>query len=334
MSKSNDDNNASKVVHVAEDVQDPLPMATRTRSGRIVRRPSGLQSLETPARTPGRRTRRSVIPEKKEPEEQAPEPVQEKPTVSVGPETQEDTPVVSLLSETDEKPALSVVPETEEGKPAVCVEPVPEEEKPAVCVEPGPELPRTDAAAEVDNIAVQVSKHAPVERAPATPKTESQPPKKKPRLGPSVKATVVIPLGKPKSGRAWKDRNKQRFSALVRDTSLCTSWEKKMQAKREKQLVQKYTLQLKEQKAKAKEEKRKRREENLKRREENERKAEVVQVIRNTAKLKRMKKKNLRKIEKRDTLTLLEKSNNNNQKKNQNRNKAKQAKKNKSENLT
>nr|XP_015194829.1 PREDICTED: coiled-coil domain-containing protein 86 [Lepisosteus oculatus] len=76
---------------------------------------------------------------------------------------------------------------------------------------------------------------------------------------------VAVPLGKPKSGRVWKDRNKQR-------------------------------------------ERRKRQEENQKRRLENERKAEIVQVIRNPAKMKRMKKKQLRRIEKRDTLKLLQKT--------------------------
>ncbi|KAG7486733.1 hypothetical protein JOB18_037627 [Solea senegalensis] len=147
---------------------------------------------------------------------------------------------------------------------------------------------------------------APAETAPTS--LESVPQKKKPRLGPSVKQTPVIPLGKPKSGRVWKDRSKQRFSALVRDKPLCTSWEKKMKAKQEKEMVKKFSLQLKEDKAREKEEKRKRREDNLKRRVENERKAEIVQVIRNTAKIKRMKKKQLRKIEKRDTLALLQKT--------------------------
>lgn len=40
---------------------------------------------------------------------------------------------------------------------------------------------------------------------------------------------------------------------MVRDKPLCSSWEKKMQAKQEKQLVKQYALQLKEQQAKQKE---------------------------------------------------------------------------------
>jgi rRNA-processing protein CGR1 len=46
--------------------------------------------------------------------------------------------------------------------------------------------------------------------------------------------------------------------------------------------------------------KKQRREENAKRREENELRSQTVQIIKNTAKLKRIKKKQLRQIVKRD----------------------------------
>lgn len=44
-----------------------------------------------------------------------------------------------------------------------------------------------------------------------------------------------------------------RFSSVVRDKQLCTSWEKKMEAKQEKLLVKQYSLRLKEEKARKKE---------------------------------------------------------------------------------
>nr|XP_003224171.1 PREDICTED: coiled-coil domain-containing protein 86 [Anolis carolinensis] len=94
---------------------------------------------------------------------------------------------------------------------------------------------------------------------------------------------------------------------MTMDKALRTSWERKMKERQEKKLVKDFARQLEEEKQREREEKKQRRRDNLKRRLENERKAEVVQVIRNPIKLKRAKKKQLRRIEKRDTLTLLQK---------------------------
>lgn len=117
----------------------------------------------------------------------------------------------------------------------------------------------------------------------------------------------VIPKGKPKSGRVWKDRSKKRFSQMVQDKPLRTSWQQKMKERQERKLAKDFARHLEEEKQRRRQEKKERRAENLKRRLENERKAEIVQVIRNPAKLKKAKKKQLRSIEKRDTLALLQK---------------------------
>uniref|UniRef100_F6WXD0 Coiled-coil domain-containing protein 86 n=1 Tax=Monodelphis domestica TaxID=13616 RepID=F6WXD0_MONDO len=94
---------------------------------------------------------------------------------------------------------------------------------------------------------------------------------------------------------------------MVQDKPLKTSWERKMKERQERKLAKDFARHLEEEKQRCKEDKKRRRAENLKRRLENERKAEIVQVIRNPAKLKRAKKKQLRRIEKRDTLALLQK---------------------------
>lgn len=64
--------------------------------------------------------------------------------------------------------------------------------------------------------------------------------------------------------------------------------------------IKKKSKEIKDARKQAAEEKHQRRIENAERRLANERRAEVVQVIKNSAKLKRMKKKQMRMIEKRD----------------------------------
>ncbi|MEE6527962.1 hypothetical protein FKM82_029770, partial [Ascaphus truei] len=86
------------------------------------------------------------------------------------------------------------------------------------------------------------------------------------------------PRGKPKSGRVWKDLDKKRFSYMVNDRPLRTSWDVKMRARQEKRLLRDFAQQLKDEQQREREEKKRRQEENLTRRLENERKAEVVQV--------------------------------------------------------
>lgn len=105
-----------------------------------------------------------------------------------------------------------------------------------------------------------------------------------------------IPRGKPKSGRVWKSE-KKRKSAVIGVQPLHTSWNKKLKVRMEKKLMKIYEKELKDETKKQKEEKRRKTEERRKQREENEKKSQVVQEIKNTAKIKRMKKKQLRKIE-------------------------------------
>lgn len=72
--------------------------------------------------------------------------------------------------------------------------------------------PVSEAGAEITsdlngNEALSLCGAAPTETAPTTAESV---PKKKLLLAPSGTQKTVIPLGKPKSGRVWKDRNKKR----------------------------------------------------------------------------------------------------------------------------
>lgn len=112
-----------------------------------------------------------------------------------------------------------------------------------------------------------------------------------------------IPRGKPKSGRTWKEERK-RFSSLVKTRGTRMSLDKRQKLKEDLKRVKELSKAIKEEKRAQKEAKKERRRANLKRAEENQRKSEIVQVITNTAKLKKIKKKHLRMIQKRDTVNL------------------------------
>ena len=104
--------------------------------------------------------------------------------------------------------------------------------------------------------------------------------------------------GKPKSGRVWKSKG-QKKSTMINVKSLHPSWSKRIKERSEMESVKKYQKELKAAAALEKEQKKIRIEENRKRREENARKSEIVQRITDSSKIKRMKKKQLRQIEKR-----------------------------------
>ncbi|VDP20922.1 unnamed protein product [Onchocerca flexuosa] len=107
-------------------------------------------------------------------------------------------------------------------------------------------------------------------------------------------------LRKLKSGRWWKSMRKERSSAVVKVKPLKSSWERKMRAKAELENVRKLQQEVRDKLAAKKAAKIEARKEHERRQKENERKAEIVQVIKNTQKLKKTKKKQLRRIEKRD----------------------------------
>uniref|UniRef100_A0A8C1GIS4 Coiled-coil domain-containing protein 86 n=1 Tax=Cyprinus carpio TaxID=7962 RepID=A0A8C1GIS4_CYPCA len=195
----------------ALDNEEDSPIVSRTRSGRRIRTPA--------AKTPVRRTRKSVVRE--DPAEHT--------------ESRQESPPDECTADTK---GDQCSPETEPVCPDVST-------SADVSQESG--LIGSDQTSEKENVVNNTETES---TGPTDPKKMA---KKRTHSESSEKKSKVVPLGKPKSGRVWKDRNKQRFSALLRDKPLRTSWEKKMEAKREKQLVKQYHQQLKDEQAREKE---------------------------------------------------------------------------------
>ncbi|KAL5961897.1 Coiled-coil domain-containing protein 86 [Taenia solium] len=118
--------------------------------------------------------------------------------------------------------------------------------------------------------------------------------------------------GRPKSGRVWKAVRRQRvclalktthfvkrFSSIRKDTGLRTTWEKKMLLKEERKRRCLDEANRREARACAKKARRLATEERKRRCLENERRAETVVPIKNAMKLKKLKRSQLRTIEKR-----------------------------------
>ncbi|KAK6620630.1 hypothetical protein RUM43_010923 [Polyplax serrata] len=114
---------------------------------------------------------------------------------------------------------------------------------------------------------------------------------------------IVMPKGLPVSGRVWKSE-KKRFSSIIktRGYKSANKFEKLLAVKKEINRMRELSREVVEEKKQQIEQQKERRRRNLQKKEANRLKSEIVQVIKNPAKIKRMRKKQLRKIEKRDTL--------------------------------
>jgi len=114
---------------------------------------------------------------------------------------------------------------------------------------------------------------------------------------------IHIPRQKPKSGKFWKE-GRQQFRQIKRDRGQRFTFEQRVKNKEEKMKNKEMAELLLNRKNTKKEEMRKKIEENKAKKLENEKKSERFQVIKNPAKIKRMKKKQLRMLEKRDLVTV------------------------------
>jgi len=104
-----------------------------------------------------------------------------------------------------------------------------------------------------------------------------------------------------KSNRPWKSE-RDRFRSVIKTKGLKHSLKQKNILKEDRVRAKLLEKSLKDATLKQKEDLRARQEENKKRREENEKKSEVYQEVKNMSKLKKMRKKQVKMLQKRDTV--------------------------------
>jgi len=141
-----------------------------------------------------------------------------------------------------------------------------------------------------------------VEEATETKKTKYNKSETKLKENMLVKAEH-IPRQKPKSGKFWK-ASRSQFNSVKKDQGPRLTFEQRVKRKEEKDRAKELAEMLIKRKIQKKQELKEKMEANKKKKEENERRAEVYQVIKNPAKIKRMKKKQLRLLAKRDTVDM------------------------------
>ena len=110
--------------------------------------------------------------------------------------------------------------------------------------------------------------------------------------------------GLPRSGRNWKRIHDARFSSQVKVKGLRSTFAKRMEQRKKDQAFKQVQQALRDKQRAEREERRRRAEQRRKQKEENERKSSVVQVIKDTKKIKRMSKKQRRTLMKMDPAKL------------------------------
>ncbi|XP_064392188.1 coiled-coil domain-containing protein 86-like [Halichondria panicea] len=104
--------------------------------------------------------------------------------------------------------------------------------------------------------------------------------------------------GKSKSRRIWREPG-EKSGSIIAAPGMRSSWKRRLVERAERKAMKEREHDLKEGAKKEKEVRRKRIEDKRQRKLDNEKKGEIVQQITNSAKLKRLNKKQMRSIQKR-----------------------------------